>query len=481
MAILYTTFALKDDDIPAPVLHALRENIDNHAIVNIVILTESDINSVLKYFNERDRKKIILVQYPSRPTFRDMFDEINRGYSNVSNGLSVLVNSDISIPSYKTVLRLEKSINEVSKCKGKVAFSLTRYESHNGVHDIQLNSPLGLPNVLSSDAWVFNSRIECKKDLFYSLGQMYCDKFINHDLIESGYKLYNPCLNCQVIHNESSIKDASYYKNLGDQNESREFINKHWRLSVKKGGNYYGLCRISTTIMSTGYLPEPISFSNSRKKIFVFNRNGCRLTKEFITAIQYHLEFVLTNDVDLYFVSEEELSDDEISGVLSAIKGVDNIYIYSVKSIKHVINRLAEGVHDTFDSIIYTRNIGKIAKQLMDLSGTVFLDLYAYEQVDLDKKCEFSEKTNTQIKNNVLKIKKLMGVFRFMVDKHDSSIDDLVVITKFGDELSDKVQEYMSIESAKPLLLCTEVYAQYLYDKYGLCVNREIMQAYSAE
>ena len=160
-AVLYTTFALINKEVSSAVIDAIKVNLGNQSVSKIVVLTESSIEAVIGACNEFADNKIKLIQVDRRPTFRDMFDAINVECF-ASSELSILLNSDISIPSEEVLNRLQASIDYASRIYKKVAFSLTRHDKLNNEVGITLKSGMGLPNVLSSDAWVFNSKIECE-------------------------------------------------------------------------------------------------------------------------------------------------------------------------------------------------------------------------------------------------------------------------------------------------------------------------------
>lgn len=473
LAVLYTTFALIDNEVPPAAMQAIRINVKNNAIRKIIIVTESRVNDILAVYHELDNNKIKFVHSDRRPTFRDMFDSVNsESFASSSlSTLAILLNSDISISDEETICRLESSINKVSRNQKKVAFSVTRYDRHKEGVEITLKSGMGLPNVLSSDAWVFNSKIECTKDLYYSLGQMYCDKFINHDLIESGYKLYNPCLDCKIIHNEDDVKDASYYKTLGGSQSAAESIKKHWQLSVKKGGNYYGLCRQRSTSMSAGYLPEPVKFLSSRKRLFVFLSDEQSEINKYLNVLENQLTLTPGHDLDVFFVVESNEQHVFIETKLAELRINTNIYNYFVDSIDDVIGNLFDGVHDTYESIGYTKCWDYISSDFIDLSGTVFFDArksflpddiknYGQKMLFTESNLSFWDRLNMLVG----------GVFSIKNDTlfSDFKIGESLVVAVYGHEKKDNLLQTVSRKEVKSLLFCTSEYAQYLYKKYSV-------------
>ena len=109
-AVLYTTFALINKEVSSAVIDAIKVNLGNQSVSKIVVLTESSIEAVIGACNEFADNKIKLIQVDRRPTFRDMFDAIN-GECFASSELSILLNSDISIPSEEILNRLQASID----------------------------------------------------------------------------------------------------------------------------------------------------------------------------------------------------------------------------------------------------------------------------------------------------------------------------------------------------------------------------------
>ena len=326
---------------------------------------------------------------------------------------------------------------------------------------------MGLPNVLSSDAWVFNSKIECDKDLYYSLGSMYCDKFINHDLIESGYKLYNPCLDCVFIHNEEDVKDASYYTSLGSEQESKESIQKHLRHSVKKGDNYYGLCRLTSVSLAAGYLPVPISFLPNRKRLFVFFGNEQSGINKYIDMVVINSRSVLGNELDVFFVTDNNDQRIRIDDKICQLHMNSNIYSYFVDSVDTVIDSLFSGIHDTYESIGYASNASYVTSEFIRLSGTVFLDLRNNEQGEISQLSSLSVSDNGAWHRFLRPMLELLHVEAGGLGRVYQASSSLLV-TVYGAMEKENLLDIISRKKVKSVLFCTSERAQYLKKIYGI-------------
>ena len=465
-AVLYTTFALINAEVPSAIIDAIKVNLENQSVSKIVILTESSLGDVISACDEFADKKIKLIQVERRPTFKDMFEAINRE-GLASSVLSVLLNSDISIPDRRTIHRLQSSIDFASEIYGKVALSLTRHDRVNNELVITLKSGMGLPNVLSSDAWVFNSKIECEKDLYYSLGSMYCDKFINHDLIESGYKLFNPCLDCVLIHNEEDVKDAGYYSSLGGEKESKESIQKHLRSSVKKGGNYYGLSRMTSNSITAGYLPCPISYLPNRKRLFVIFGNEQSGIDKYIDVVVNNSRKALGNELDIFFVTDNNDQQNRIDDVICQLRMNSNIYNYFVDSVDTVIESLFIGIHDTYESIGYTDHASYVTAEFVGLSGTVFLDMRNNDQGEISRLFSLSV-LDHGIWHRLLHIMRRLLPLKSGAPVNVHRASSSLLVTVYGAMVKEKLLDILSNKEMKSVLFCTSERAQYLKKKYGI-------------
>ena len=57
-AVLYTTFALTNNEVPAETLRAISVNLRNKEVEKIIIVTESNINTICSVNHELNSNKI---------------------------------------------------------------------------------------------------------------------------------------------------------------------------------------------------------------------------------------------------------------------------------------------------------------------------------------------------------------------------------------------------------------------------------------
>jgi hypothetical protein len=169
-----------------------RSNISNPLIDKVyVFCSEPDVELVLNFPN---LDKIIIIKHDGKPTYQEMFDEINTRTR--EHEVNIIANSDIYF---------DTSINLMHKIKPNECYALTRWEF--GVaHQIQDRGD-------SQDVWVFRGKI---KDINYSefcMGVPGCDNRIAHELQSAGYTVTNPSLTIKTWHlHESNIRRYDYHK-----------------------------------------------------------------------------------------------------------------------------------------------------------------------------------------------------------------------------------------------------------------------------
>lgn len=318
MIDLFTSLTIINGVIPDYIIQALMINVNNQAVNKIVILTESEEEDVRQYAPVFSDKKVDIHHVPVRPTFGDLVNAINTSMGS-NKGIAAIINADISLDADTFVAKISSVFDSLSAKYKRLALCLTRYDLINGAAAKTLVDYQGLPNIMSSDCWVFDRPIEIDRDLYYSLGQMFCDKYLCHDLVVSGYEVFNPCLDCIVLHHEIDVKGHNYYQDLIEAESTQDSLKRHWRTSVTNSGCYFGVPHVSSSALIHGYEPKAISRRTNRKRIFV---NALFSAEDGFSLDSYVTHFLNGNedvDTDVFFLVSDSAEQDRLIGILSNI------------------------------------------------------------------------------------------------------------------------------------------------------------------
>jgi len=140
---------------------------------------------------------IFFINITERPTFRFIFDFADSVFSGTQIYVS---NADVAF---------EKNIIKVTaKHLNGNFLVLSRKEivTETQEDDGFIMSQFGLPNTFSADVWIYQSPLQFQFRADFGIGTFHCDSFLNYHIGNSGYKLFNPCLDLQSFH----IHDAKF-------------------------------------------------------------------------------------------------------------------------------------------------------------------------------------------------------------------------------------------------------------------------------
>lgn len=130
----------------------------------------------------------LLKEGDTRITYQDMFDHMAKHSG--PDDINILANSDIY---------LDETIHLAEKIGKDECYALTRYNVL-GENKIQFEDTPG-----SQDVWIFRGRIK-PGNYSFPMGMPGCDNRIAHELLEAGYRVYNPSLAIKTYHLHSSAK-----------------------------------------------------------------------------------------------------------------------------------------------------------------------------------------------------------------------------------------------------------------------------------
>lgn len=155
-------------------------------------------------------QKIIFCIYHERPTFEFLFDVADKIFP---NAIVCVSNADIAV---------DESIKRINTATLKDSFfAISR-------HEVDINTKkstglilnqLGIPNTFSADMWVYLSPRQYKFKADFPIGTFHCDSFMNYYIDQSGYKLFNPCLDISLYHIHDPVFNSSEEKAIKQKEE----------------------------------------------------------------------------------------------------------------------------------------------------------------------------------------------------------------------------------------------------------------------
>ncbi|WP_448871317.1 glycosyltransferase [Desulfobulbus propionicus] len=353
-----------------PVLAALRQNLVNPLVRDIQVVTEAPSAEVMAWLKEAagtESHRLHLTHIPSRPNFADM---LRIGNALLADGADTvaMMNADISIASEEDAKRILETLSFLNARNTPTVLSLTRHEANNGQIWLGLYDLNGLPNTISADAWIFQKQIHTDRDLFYMPGQMNCDMMLTYDLLNTGYKLFNPCLDITIIHHEPA-KDEIFYKEKNLEVETQKRLEKHAAINNVNPWNYYGIPWVHSSWLKMGYRPFANS-TNGRRLILALPHGTEHRLAEFIPRL-VHLTNAYEWEIQILFEGDlNQLVSDHAAAV------ADHPRIYFTKperSIETTRRSFLQGNENNFWRLAFISNIARVDETLLANSAGIFV------------------------------------------------------------------------------------------------------------
>lgn len=349
-----------------PVLDAVRATLENEAVDAVHVLTEAEIGWLTQAMGPL-AARLHLEQVAERPTFGALIETGNRLLADGA-GMIAIMNADISLSDPQDAGRLRQAFDALSDLPDPVAFAVSRHEGTGDEPLIELYEATGLPNYISADAWVFQGSIRLTRELFYCPGQMNCDMFLGHDLISSGYRVFNPCLDVVFLHHEPS-KDDTFYKEKNREEGVQNLLERHMRQNEVVPFNYYRIPWVSTEWLVRGYRPHP-QHTNSRGIILLDGGNTPACTDADIAWLQEtsqreerDCQIVVMGDVCNFFAAHAE-----------ALAAAPNVIISpSQKSDAAVRAAYLSGDQYSFNSIAFVHGPAEVTPEVLAEADCVML------------------------------------------------------------------------------------------------------------
>jgi len=168
-------------------LNCLIKNMESEIVEKIYLYVDDELSyeKVMSLSHMSQFHKIHVIAILNRPKHKDFF---KFAIEELKGKICMITNSDIYIHEYNYDL-INKLNNE------KIAYSLTRYE-----HD--MSCPLINHYQGSHDSYIFRSdmNISVIDNLNYYPNTPGIENWINRELFDQGYKLFNPCYQIKIVH-----------------------------------------------------------------------------------------------------------------------------------------------------------------------------------------------------------------------------------------------------------------------------------------
>ncbi len=349
-----------------PVLSAIRQNLENTAVDSVHVLTEGEPAWLPEAMGEL-ATQLHIEKVPERPTFDTLFAAGNRLLENGAAGVAIM-NADICIPSPGDVARLHEGFEHLDTLSAPVVFALARHEQSGEKPSIDLYEEAGLPNYISADAWVFRTPVRLTRELFYCPGQMNCDMFLAHDLISSGYALFNPCLDVTILHCEPA-KDDAFYKGKNKETSVLNLLDRHMSQNGIDPFNYYRIPWVSTQWLKAGYRPRPLHTNHPSIILTVDNPETWHPDQTIVQLVQIceredrECQIVCSGDIHILY--------QRCAAVLRQYPGIT--ISSSQQPIKAVRNTYLQGKQYSFNSIAFVHDLSCVTPQVLSEADCVFI------------------------------------------------------------------------------------------------------------
>ena len=351
-----------------PVLAAVRENLANPGVDNVHVVSEAQCDWLTEAAGS-DAARIHLHPVAERPLFSALFEIGNRLLAEGAGAIA-LMNADISIGTADDAARILEAFDTLADLSEPVVLALARHETEGGELRIELYEGSGMPNTLSADCWVFQHPIRVRRELFYAPGQMNCDMFLAADLSDSGYRLFNPCLDIVLKHHEPSKDDAFYNEKLRETGV-QNLLKRHLKQNGIDPFNYFGVPWIKTAWLRLGYRPVLLSSNRKRLMLAVPAGSEARIGTEIerISALgeahEFELQIICDGDLDLLVSANAAILSQRPQIVVTA----------PAASLSDTRAALLQGKQYSFRSLAFVGDLSHLTPAILAEAEGIFVGL----------------------------------------------------------------------------------------------------------
>lgn len=351
-----------------PTERALRHNLMLPGVARITVLSEAGT----EWLSELDAgMRLSVVRVSTRPTFADMIAQANAELS-VGARAVCICNSDISLGSQADAISISDVLALLDAGHTHPAvLALTRHEFETGAPVMSLyEGDNGLPNTISADLWAFARPLTVTRDLFYSPGQMNCDMMLAHDLISTGHRLFNPCLDVVILHHEAA-KDVDFYVGQNAKQSTQDVMERHALKNEITPWNYYGVPWVRSSWLRCGYLPAPVTTNGRRLVVAV---SDCTLTR-LDTLIADLVSISKTHDLEVQVLTECD-PDPIVLRHLSTLASAPRLCFARPRHGLAAVRRAyLRGAQYSFLRLAFVSDLARVDRSLMTVVDAVFVTL----------------------------------------------------------------------------------------------------------
>lgn len=341
-------------------------------ISQITIVSEADIGWLDELGAEMAvGARLVRIPAATRPDFGALIARANAELAGGARAVCIC-NADISLGSQadaKAIIDLLNHLEDGSP--GPAVLALTRHESETGVPVLDLyQGENGLPNTISADLWAFARPLSVARELFYCPGQMNCDMLLAHDLITTGHRLFNPCLDVFIMHHEGA-KDAAVYDEQNRKGSSQDLPNRQTAQNAIHPRNHYAVPWTRSDWLRLGYRPAPDS-TNGRRLILALPKAAESRLGALIPDLAR-----LSNHHDLEVqVLTEGAPDPLIRLHADALAAAPRLRLTRpARGLAAVRQAFLRGQQSRFERLAFVSDPARIDEALMSAADCVFVTL----------------------------------------------------------------------------------------------------------
>ncbi|MFD1344461.1 hypothetical protein [Litorisediminicola beolgyonensis] len=366
--IVTTIGALHEAD-RLPIANALRRNLSLPGVSRIVVLSEADAG----WLREIDDSGQLAVEHISaRPTFGDLIAQANAELSLGAQAVCIC-NSDISLASQDDASQIVDLLSILNADGGNPAvLALTRHEFNNNKAELTLyHDENGLPNTISTDLWAFSSPLKVSRNLFYPLSEMNSDMMLIHDLVSSGHRLFNPCLDIIALHHEET-KQESFYNALNARESTKSLLYRHACQNHIDPWNYFGVPWTRSDWLRVGYRPSPNSTHGRQMLLAVPKVAEVRLASEIadlaVLSQKLDLEIQILTDFDPDMLVRQHAT---------TLAAAPRMWFARPRNgVLNARRAFLEGAQSNFERVAFVSDPARIDETLLAASDAVFVTLH---------------------------------------------------------------------------------------------------------
>lgn len=345
-------------DRRAPVVAALRQNLENDAVAAVHVLAEG-LPAWLPETLGALAERLHLESLAERTTLGTLFDYGNRLLDAGADSVAIM-NGDISLASAEDARRLQAGLTHLGAGADPVVFAVTGRGPGPSAR-LEAFEEAGVPDYTVADAWVFRTPIQLRQARSCHPGQMRCDRALARDLVAAGCAVFNPCLDVAVLHHGRSggTRGAGEASDLSEDHGPFDGIGPVPPVRIPW---------VSTDWLVAGYRPSPLPGRQAGLLFAVSAASACpdqtllRLA-QLCEGEGRECQILCDGDPKAFFAAHEE--------VFTRFPGL--ILSPTDRSLEAVRAGFLQGRQQRFDSVAFVHDLSWIVPQLLAEAEGIFV------------------------------------------------------------------------------------------------------------